>query len=198
MMHLQTTRTPATGTTATFRESDLLAIVPHLRAFARFLSGDAARADDLVQDAIVHAMTAAHQFQTGTNLKAWLFTILRNLHYNELRKNRVRLRSLAEAADPAPARMSSQEACLAFGDFRRAFSQLGEKQREALILVGATGLSYEEAARVCNCALGTIKSRVSRARSDLLRMLEEGFLVQRRHTPAMAGRSGDVLDGWTA
>jgi len=176
-------------------EADLVACIPHLRAFARFLTGNRERADDLVQDTIVRALTAAHQFQPGTNLKAWMFTILRNLHYNELRKNRVRVQSLDDASAYEPAILPSQEASLEFGDFRRAFWQLGDDQREVLILVGASGLSYEEAAKVCDCPTGTIKSRVSRARRELMRMLQEGTLTgKRRDTPAVAGDVADPLD----
>jgi RNA polymerase sigma-70 factor (ECF subfamily) len=161
-------------------EADLIACIPHLRAFARFLTGNRERADDLVQDAVVRALTAAHQFQPGTNLKAWIFTILRNLYYNEIRKNRVKLQSIDEMAVDEPALPATQEASLEFGDFRRAFWQLGEDQREVLILVGASGLSYEEAAKVCNCPTGTIKSRVSRARRELMKILQEGRIAQKR------------------
>lgn len=167
-------------------EADLIACIPHLRAFARFLTGNRERADDLVQDAVVRALTAAHQFQPGTNLKAWIFTILRNLYYNEIRKNRVKLQSIDEMAIDEPAMPATQEASLEFGDFRRAFWQLGEDQREVLILVGASGLSYEEAAKVCNCPTGTIKSRVSRARRELIKTLQEGSLAQKRGDTAPA------------
>jgi RNA polymerase sigma-70 factor (ECF subfamily) len=167
-------------------EADLIACIPHLRAFARFLTGNRERADDLVQDAVVRALTAAHQFQPGTNLKAWIFTILRNLYYNEIRKNRVKLQSIDDMAIDEPAMPATQEASLEFGDFRRAFWQLGEDQREVLILVGASGLSYEEAAKVCNCPTGTIKSRVSRARRELMKMLQEGRIAQKRGDTAPA------------
>jgi RNA polymerase sigma-70 factor (ECF subfamily) len=173
--------TPDESTTSSnVIEADLIACIPHLRAFARFLTGNRERADDLVQDAVVRALTAAHQFQPGTNLKAWIFTILRNLYYNEIRKNRVKLQSIDEMAIDEPAMPATQEASLEFGDFRRAFWQLGEDQREVLILVGASGLSYEEAAKVCNCPTGTIKSRVSRARRELLKTLQEGSIAQKR------------------
>jgi RNA polymerase sigma-70 factor (ECF subfamily) len=166
--------------TASFSEEDLLACIPHLRAYARFLTGNRERADDLVQDALVRALTASHQFQPGTNLKAWIFTILRNLFYNEIRKNRLKVQSIDDLAGDGPATPATQEANLEFADFRRAFWQLGQSQREVLIMVGASGLSYDEAAAICNCAVGTIKSRVSRARRELLKILEDGKLVQRR------------------
>jgi RNA polymerase sigma-70 factor (ECF subfamily) len=180
--------------TGTITEADLVACLPQLRAFARVLTGSRERADDLVQDTVVRALTAAHQFQVGTSLQAWMVTILRNLRYSELRRTmRVPLQSL-DASVHQPAVPPSQEANLEFGDFRRAFGQLGDDQREALILVGADGLSYEEAAKVCDCAMGTIKSRVSRARGELRRILQEGSLTdKRRDTPAQAGYWGAPL-----
>jgi len=165
-------------------DHDLIACVPHLRAFARFLTGNRERADDLVQDTVVRALTASHQFQRGTNLKAWMFTILRNQHYNDVRKTRIRLQSLDDSSIDEPAAPATQEARLEFGDFRRAFWQLAENQREVLILIGASGLSYEEAAKICNCPTGTIKSRVSRARRELLKTLRDGPLVSRRDEDA--------------
>ncbi|PWR22425.1 RNA polymerase subunit sigma [Zavarzinia compransoris] len=145
--------------------------MPHLRAFARFLTGHRERADDLVQDAVVRALTAAHQFQPGTNFKAWMFTILRNLFYNEGRKSRVKMDTLEEIHEHQHSAGPTQEAGLEFDDFRRAFWRLTEEQREVLILVGASGVSYEEAAEICGCAVGTIKSRVSRARAQLTKLL---------------------------
>lgn len=175
-------------------EADLLACVPHLRAFAWFLARNRDRADDLVQDTIVRALTAAHQFRVGTNLKAWMFTILRNLHYNAVRKDRMQMQSLDDPDAHEPTVAPSQLASLEFGDFRRAFWQLTDNRREALILIGANGLSYEEAAKVCDCPRGTIKSRVSRARTELLQILDDGTLVgKRREMPAMAGYTGDPL-----
>lgn len=186
--------TTAIHATGNIGEEDLLACVPHLRAFAWFLARNRERADELVQDTIVRALGAAHRFQAGTNLKAWMFTILRNLHYNEVRKNRVQVQSLDDPLACEPAVLPSQMASLEFGDFRRAFWQLADDQREALILVGASGLSYEEAAKVCECPKGTIKSRVSRARRELLQILEDGLLAdKRRDSPAMAGYVGDLL-----
>ena len=181
--------------TASFRQEDLLACIPHLRAYARFLTGNRERADDLVQDALVRALTAAHQFQTGTNLKAWIFTILRNLFYNEIRKNRLKVQSLDDIPGEGPATPPTQDANLEFADFRRAFWQLGQSQREVLIMVGASGLSYEEAAAICGCAVGTIKSRVSRARRELLKILQEGNLTYKRgdSEPASVAEALDVI-----
>jgi RNA polymerase sigma-70 factor, ECF subfamily len=137
--------------TSNVGEADLLACVPHLRAFAWFLARNRDRADDLVQDTIVRALGAAHQFRAGSNLKAWMFTILRNLYCNEVRKNRFPIQSLDEPLAYEPAVSPSQLASLEFGDFRRAFWQLGDDGREALILVGASGLSYPI---LCGCRQG--------------------------------------------
>ena len=182
--------------TSNVGEKDLLACVPHLRAFAWFLARNRERADDLVQDTIVRALSAAQQFQVGTNLKGWMFTILRNLHYDEVHKNRIQTQSLDDPLTYEPTVLPSQIATLEFGDFRRAFWQLADDRREALILIGANGFSYEEAAKVCGCPKGTIKSRVSRARRELLQILEDGLLADRqRDWPARAGYVGGLLDG---
>ena len=165
----------------------LLDIMPHLRAFARSLTRDRDRADDLVHDATVRALAALHQFTMGSNFKAWIFTILRNCHYNEIRKCHwlnVPFDLAPEEIQSAPA---TQEAALEFCDFRRAFSQLSDSHREVLMLVGASGLGYEEVANVCDCAVGTIKSRVSRAREELIRLLSDNTLRKRNEYAPIAG-----------
>ncbi len=151
--------------------ADLLSVIPNLRAFAVSLCGNLDRADDLVQETLVKAWSNIDTFVEGTNLRAWLFTILRNIYYSEYRKRR------REVADPdgtfaaklatAPAQSGHMDLL----DFRAALQQLPSDQREALILIGASGLSYEEAAGICGCAIGTMKSRVNRARSHLAEML---------------------------
>lgn len=151
--------------------ADLLAVIPNLRAFAVSLCGNLDRADDLVQETLVKAWSNIDTFVEGTNLRAWLFTILRNIYYSEYRKRR------REVADPdgafaaklttAPAQSGHMDLL----DFRAALQLLPSDQREALILIGASGLSYEEAAGICGCAIGTMKSRVNRARSRLTEML---------------------------
>jgi RNA polymerase sigma-70 factor (ECF subfamily) len=156
-----------TGASVEFRMA-LVECIPHLRAFARSLTRNREQADDLVHDAAVRALTAERQFCPGTNFRAWIFTILRNLYYNRWREHRIRSALLA---DPVLAREQlgpPQEAILDIRDFKRAFWQLGQEQREALILVGASGMSYEEAAAICQCPVGTVKSRVSRARQQLI------------------------------
>ena len=150
----------------------LLAAVPSLRAFAISLCGQVDRADDLVQDTLVRALAHIDRFERGTNLNAWLFTILRNLFHSEYRKRR------REVDDPDGAfagRLKAhpeQQSHLDFEDFRSALAKLAPDQREALLLVGAEGLSYEDAAQICGVAVGTIKSRVNRARARLAQILQ--------------------------
>jgi RNA polymerase sigma-70 factor (ECF subfamily) len=155
---------------ASFREP-LLAAVPSLRAFAISLSGNVDRADDLVQDTLVRAIANAHRFEPGTNLNAWLFTILRNLFHSEYRKRRREVEDPDGAYAEQLTSQPEQGARLDFEDFRSALATLPSEQREALLLVGASGFSYEETAAICGCAVGTVKSRVNRARSRLSGLL---------------------------
>lgn len=149
----------------------ILATVPSLRAFAISLSGNVDRADDLVQETLLRALANIHSFQPGTNLSAWLFTILRNLFRSEYRKRKREVEDtdggFADSLKSYPEQIGRVE----FQEFRTALAQLPPEQREALILVGASGFSYEEAADICECAVGTIKSRVNRARSRLAKLL---------------------------
>ena len=182
--------------TSGFAESDLIACIPHVRAFALFRTRNRERADDLVQDTIVRALGAAHLFRTGSNLKAWMFTILRNLHCTALRKNaRMQLQSIDDPMERQPAVPATQEASLEFADFRRAFWQLTVDQREVLILIGPSGLSYLDAAKICGCAVGTIKSRASRARSELWQILEKGVSQgARRDTPPLSDYIANLMN----
>ncbi|MBL0404090.1 sigma-70 family RNA polymerase sigma factor [Microvirga aerilata] len=152
--------------------SDLIAAIPHLRAFAMSLTGHRDRADDLVQDAITRAWANIHKFEPGTNLNAWLFTILRNLFHSDYRK---RKHEIEDADGSFAARLRTQpdqQSHLDLEDFRTALATLPVDQQEALLLVGAHGMSYEEAAEVCQVAVGTIKSRVNRARTRLAALLD--------------------------
>jgi RNA polymerase sigma-70 factor (ECF subfamily) len=161
--------------------------LPHLRAFARSLATSKDQADDLVGEAVARALAAAHQFRPGTNFKAWIFTILRNAFYTEGRKRWNRVVALDDNVYNQPSIGPTQEDSLAFCDFRRAFIQLSPRQREVLMLVGNGDLSYEEVAEHCQCPVGTVKSRVSRARLDLKRMLDEEAMAQpRRNVPPVA------------
>jgi RNA polymerase sigma-70 factor (ECF subfamily) len=150
---------------------DILAAVPGLRAFAISLCGNVDRADDLVQEALLRALANIHSFQPGTNMSAWLFTILRNHFRSEYRKRRREVEDTdghyAESLTSHP----EQHGQLELSEFRGALAKLPEEQREALILVGASGFSYEEAAEICGCAIGTVKSRVNRARTRLAELM---------------------------
>jgi len=152
----------------------LIAQIGSLRAFAVSLCGDRDRADDLVQETLFKAWNHLDSFKEGTNLKAWLFTILRNTYFSERRK---RKREVEDADGSYAARLSSrpeQPGHMDMRDFQEALSHLPEDQREALVLVGAAGFSYEEAAEISGCAVGTIKSRVNRARGRLADTLQLG------------------------
>jgi RNA polymerase sigma-70 factor (ECF subfamily) len=160
--------------------------LPHLRAFARSLTTSKEQAEDLVSEAAARALAAAHQFRPGSNFKAWIFTILRNAFYTEGRKGWHRVVALENICNQ-PSIAPTQEDSLEFCDFRRAFIQLSPRQRQVLMLVGNADLSYEEVAEQCQCPVGTVKSRVSRARLDLKRMLDEESMVQlRRNVPPVA------------
>lgn len=150
---------------------EILAAVPGLRAFAISLCGNVDRADDLVQEAMLRALANIHSFQPGTNMSAWLFTILRNHFRSEYRKRR---REVEDADGHYAESLTShpeQHGHLEMSEFRTALARLPDEQREALILVGASGFSYEEAADICGCAIGTVKSRVNRARTRLAELM---------------------------
>ena len=153
---------------------DLVALIPHLRAFARTLCGDATAADDLAQDAVMKAWDARASFQIGTNMKAWTFMILRNQFYSEKRRSWRQSQLDQEAAERTLVAADDPEAPVALDEMRLALGMLPTEQREALILVGAGGFAYEEAAEICGCAVGTVKSRVSRARRAIQAILEQG------------------------
>jgi RNA polymerase sigma-70 factor, ECF subfamily len=153
---------------------ELVGLIPHLRAFARTLAGDPASADDLAQDAMVKAWDARASYQMGTNMKAWTFMILRNQFYSEKRRSWRQTQLDQEAAERTLVATDNPEAPVALDELRLGLSMLPAEQREALILVGAGGFAYEEAAAICGCAVGTVKSRVSRARRSLQAILEAG------------------------
>ena len=161
------------GTDEAFKR-ELVGLIPHLRAFARTLAGDPASADDLAQDAMMKAWDARASFQMGTNMKAWTFMILRNQFYSEKRRSWRQSQLDQEAAERTLVAVDDPEAPVALDELRQALKTLPEEQREALILVGAGGFAYEEAAEICGCAVGTVKSRVSRARRALQAALEKG------------------------
>ena len=143
----------------------------NLRAFAVSLCGDRERADDLVQETLFKAWNHLDSFHEGTNLKAWLFTILRNTYFSERRKRHREVEDADGSYAATLATLPEQHGHMEMQDFRAALTRLPDDQREALILVGAAGFSYEEAAEISGCAVGTIKSRVNRARNRLGEML---------------------------
>lgn len=151
---------------------EVVGLIPALRAFAWSLSHNGSDADDLVQDTLIKAWSNREKFEPGTNLRAWLFTILRNTYYTNVVRRRREVRD--ESGDYASTLKEdpSQDWSMAMKSLQAALAQLPHEHREALILVGAAGLSYNEAAEVCGCALGTIKSRVNRARARLLKLLD--------------------------
>ncbi len=170
--------TETASTTSAQMKADLIAVIPNLRAFAVSLCGNPDRADDLVQETLVKAWSNLGSFVEGTNLPAWLFTILRNIYYSEYRKRR---REVADSDGAIAAKLAtapSQNGHMDLLDFRAALQELPTDQREALILIGASGLSYEEAAQICGCAVGTMKSRVNRARNRLSELLSINFSTE--------------------
>ena len=177
-------------------EQALVAAIPHLRAFARSFANDTARADDLVQETLVKAWNGRESFEPGTNFRAWLFTILRNVYFSQHRKLRREVDDPDDQYQNSLAALPEQHGHLDLADFRAALSTLPSDQREALLLVGAEGFSYEEAAEICGCAIGTIKSRVNRARTRLTEILGDedtsaaGVAAASQDHPPVAKRGG--------
>lgn len=173
-----------TGSTGNWRD-DVIAMIPALRAFAWSLSHNSSDADDLVQDTLIKAWTNRDKFEMGTNLRAWLFTILRNTYYTSVVRRRREVRDEDGVYAATLTSAANQDWSVAVSAMEAALQRLPDEHREALILVGGAGLTYEEAAEVCGCALGTIKSRVNRARNRLLKLLD-------------AEDAGDALSGNTS
>ena len=160
------------GATAEAWRDDVIGMIPALRAFAWSLSHNASDADDLVQDTLIKAWTNREKFELGTNLRAWLFTILRNTYYTAIVRRRREVRDEDGAYAATLTSPANQDWSLAVGALETALRKLPDEHREALVLVGGAGLTYEEAAVICGCALGTIKSRVNRARARLLKIMD--------------------------
>lgn len=155
-------------------KKELITAIPRLRAFAFSLCRNGDRADDLVQQTLMKAWANMKSFEPGSNIAAWLYTILRNEFYSEFRKLR---HEVPDTDGVFAARLTSfptQDSHIDFQDFRTALFKLADDHREALMLIGASGLSYEEAAKICGCAVGTMKSRVHRARTKLAELLMIG------------------------
>ena len=166
--------TPANGRQAEdqFR-MELLEALPHLRAFARGLCGRPDYADDLVQETTIKAWTARERYTPGTNMRAWTFAILRNHYLSELRRSKRQTDMEDDAVERMLVVEAGQEGPVHLADMQTALQKLSPERREAILLVGAGGFSYEEAAEISQCAIGTMKSRVSRARTELAKLLNE-------------------------
>lgn len=161
---------------------ELLGVLPHLRAFARGLCGRPDFADDLVQETAVKAWTARERYEAGTNMRAWTFAILRNHYLSELRRSKRQTDLDEGAAERMLVMDADQEGPLHLDDMGQALHQLAAERREAVLLVGASGFSYEDAAAIAGCPVGTMKSRVARARADLARILESEPQPKPAHT----------------
>jgi RNA polymerase sigma-70 factor (ECF subfamily) len=156
--------------------AELEPLISHMRAFARSLCGNATEADDLVQESLAKAWKAREGYEAGTNLKSWLFTIIRNQFYSDKRRSWRQSPLDIEMAERTLIAPTNPSGALELDEVRRAMMLLPDEQREALILIAVAGLPYEEAALICDCAVGTVKSRVSRGRDRLAQILEQGFL----------------------
>ncbi len=156
----------------------MIGLVPELRGFARFLVRDRAEADDLVQEALVRALAGIDQFRPDTNMKSWLFAILRNAFFEQNRRRRTERNILERGAEPPIARTDNQDSRAALSDLERQIWRLPPLLRELIVLVGAQELSYEEAAAICGVPVGTVKARVSRARLQLRRLVDDVSLDQ--------------------
>ena len=168
-------------------------VAPHLRAFARGLCGDRDRADDLAQEAMMRAWAARDRYAAGTNFKAWTFTILRNNFYSEARRARFHGEYDEITAERILMAPPAQDKCLELRDVLRALDAIPDNYREALILVAAGNLSYDEIAGICGIALGTVKSRICRARAMLSNIVESGQLPDHRHNFVLRG---DAIDAF--
>lgn len=168
-------------------------VAPHLRAFARGLCGCRDRADDLAQEAMLRAWAARDRYAAGTNFKAWTFTILRNHFYSEARRARFHGEYDELAAERILCAEAEQESALELADVIRALTAIPGTYREALVLVAAGNLSYEEIAQICGIALGTVKSRICRARAMLLNIIESGQLPDFRHNFVLGGGAIDAF-----
>lgn len=148
--------------------ADIAAMIPALRAFARSMIPDRSEADDLVQETLLRGIANIHLFRPGTNLKSWLFTIMRNTFYTNVKLRRRERPGDADCVAGTRAVQPTQEWALRGEEIRQALDRLSPEQREVVVLVGALGVSYEDAAVICGCAVGTIKSRLNRARARIL------------------------------
>lgn len=154
-------------------DSEIVELIPALRAFARTFYRDVNDADDLVQETLTKGLSHLHQFEAGTSMKSWLFTIMRNTFYTRIKMAKREAPGSADCVSARPVVNATQEWSARGLEIHNAIQRLPEQQREVMMLIGVLGMSYEEAASICNCAIGTIKSRLNRARLKLLAELGE-------------------------
>lgn len=174
-------------------KDELASVIPQLRAFARSLCGNRDMADDLVQETMLKAWAARRRFEAGTSMQAWTHTILRNLFRSQMRRSRFTGEWDEAKAEEILSAPADQEQHMQLSDLQRALLELPPAQREALILVGAGGFAYEEAAEICGCAIGTVKSRVARARAAVERMLAGGTMPARSDEPQQSESPFDSI-----
>jgi RNA polymerase sigma factor (sigma-70 family) len=153
--------------------SEIVKLIPALQAFARTFCRDPNDADDLVQETLTKGLAKIHQFETGTNMKSWLFTIMRNTFYTRIKIAKREAPGAADCASSRPIINPSQEWSARGSEIWRAIQRIPGQQKEVLVLIGVLGVSYEEAAKICGCPMGTVKSRLNRARRRLLDELGE-------------------------
>ncbi len=172
-------------------KDELVTHLPALRAFALSLTRNRASADDMMQDTVLKAWSNMDKFQPGTNMRAWLFTILRNNYYSSRRKLNREVADVDNVFSDTLSVKPDHDGRLQMMDFKNAFEKLADEHREALILVGASGFSYDDAAEMCGVAAGTMKSRVNRARAKLTELLQldedEALELTDRATIAVVG-----------
>ncbi|MDE2435128.1 MAG: sigma-70 family RNA polymerase sigma factor [Sphingomonadales bacterium] len=171
----------------------LTTVAPHLRAFARTLCGCREGADDLAQETLLKAWSARASYRAGTNFKAWTFAILRNHFYSEARRRRFIGEYNEELAERTLYTEGNQEGALDLADVLRALETLPDTHREALILVAVGDMPYDEIAAICGVALGTVKSRICRARAMLASVIENGQLPDSRHNFVMEGDAIELM-----
>jgi RNA polymerase sigma-70 factor (ECF subfamily) len=174
-------------------KNDVIALIPQLRAFSRALCGGRTIAEDMAQEALAKAWRAQDRFENGTNLKAWLFTILRNEFFSHTRRAWREVRWNTEMGETIEAPGCEQEWKADLSDTVRAMRRLPDTQREALILVAVGGFSYAEAAEICGAPEGTIKSRVARARASLLTILHGNEILPEHSAKRMIGAPEYIL-----
>jgi RNA polymerase sigma-70 factor (ECF subfamily) len=163
--------------------SRLVEQIPRLRAYARALTRNATAADDLVQECLTRALSKSHLWQEGTDLRAWLFTILHNQYVNQVRRavREGMVLALGDTETKQELTISpNQDKRLELRDLERALAELPEDQRATVLLVGMEGLNYEEAAAVFDVPIGTIRSRLSRGRETLRQLMDKGPGLRRR------------------